>query len=652
MTTAPPPAVSSGPREEEPPAGDTPRAAAGTDELGGGGGDARRRHPFWPVGIPVAVYAALGLAAYFPTWPGDPGRIPQCTCADAGLNTWFLAATAHAVAHGHSLFFTTALNYPDGVNLTYNTQMPLLGLLATPLTLTTGPVSSLNLLMWAAFPLSATSMFLVLRRWTTWVPAAFVGGLVYGFSPYMVGQSTAHLHLIFVPLPPLILLATFELFVRRSWRAWRAGLLLGLLVAGQFLISSEILVTTVLVAVVGLVVLAIARPREVVPALRFATTGLLSALAVTAAVLAYPASVFLGGPEHYPSTVGPGSGLLIRSDLLGPVLPTSFERLVPAAWASAGNSLTSLHVTSENGAYLGVPLLVVLVWLVLRFRRLPWMRLAAAMAVVAFVLSLGSPLSVDGRSTGIPLPGAVLGHLPLVDQLVPSRISLFCWLFVAVVLALGTDALRAAPSPGHDRVPRPVQWAGLGLVGALAIASLLPRWPNPTAPTGVPPYFTSSAVERIHPGTVALTYPYGAPLHAQPMVWQAVAGMRFSLIGGYALVPDKDGVPTLFPSLLAPPAVEQFLLEQDGGVPFYFAPAITDDAELVTEVRQFLVRYHVGVVLVDPTVRQAGAVERLVSRSLARPPVTGDGIDAWYDVQGDPALSAPVAPSAPSAPAA
>ncbi len=76
MTTAPPPAVSSGPREEEPPAGDTPRAAAGTDELGGG---TRRRHPFWPVGIPVAVYAALGLAAYFPTWPGDPGRIPQCT---------------------------------------------------------------------------------------------------------------------------------------------------------------------------------------------------------------------------------------------------------------------------------------------------------------------------------------------------------------------------------------------------------------------------------------------------------------------------------------------------------------------------------------------------------------------------------------------
>ncbi len=591
--------------------------------------------------MPVAVYAALGLAAFFPTWPGDPGRIPQCTCADAGLNTWFLAATAHAVAHGHNLFFTTALNYPDGVNLTYNTQMPLLGVLATPLTLTAGPVSSLNLLMWLAFPASASAMFLVLRRWTTWTPAAFVGGLLYGFSPYMVGQSTAHLHLIFVPLPPLIVLASFELFVHRSGRAWRWGLALGLLVAAQFLISSEVLVTTVLVVVLGLVILAVARPREILPSLAYAAPGIGSSVVAVAVVLAYPVSVFLHGPERYPSAVGSSSGNLIRSDLLGPVLPTSFERLAPANWAAAGNSLTSLHVTSENGAYLGVPLLLILAWLVVRFRHLPWIRFAAAMAVVAFVLSLGSPLSVDGHSTGIPLPEGVLGRLPLVDQTVPSRITLLCWLFVAVVVALGIDALRASPTTDHDRVGRPVQWAVLGGVGVLAVASLLPRWPNPTVPTDVPGYFTSAAVERIPPGTVAVTYPYGAPLHAEPMVWQAVAGMRFSLVGGYTLVPDGHGGTSLFPSLLRPLAVEQFLLEQDGGVPFYVSPPIADDAGLVDGVRRFVRRYGVGVVLVDPSVAHAGTVERLITRALGRPPVSEGGIDAWYDVQDAPGLAAP-----------
>jgi hypothetical protein len=601
--------------------------------------------------LSVVAYAALGLAAYLPTWPGDPGRIPQCTCADAGLNTWFLAATAHAVAHGHSLFFTNALNYPDGVNLTYNTQMPLLGLVATPLTLLAGPVSSLNLLMWLAFPLSATSMFLVVRRWTTWTPAAFVAGLLYGFSPYMVGQSTAHLHLIFVPLPPVILLAAFELFVRRSGSPWHWGLALGLLCAGQLLISSEVLVTTVMVSGIGLAVLAVARPGEVAPALAFAVRGLATALLAAAAVVAYPAVVFLTGPEHYPAGAASGSGMLIRSDLLGPVLPTSFERLTPAAWASAGDSLTAFRVTSENGVYLGVPLLILLAVIVVRFRHRPWIRFSAVMVVVAFVLSLGTPLSVDGHSTGIPLPDALVAHLPLVDQLVPSRISLLMWLFVAVVVALGVDGWHGAASAasvasgadagdGAGGATRTARWALVGLLGGLTVLSLVPRWPNRTVPTGVPAYFTSGAVDRIHPGTVALTYPYAAPLHAEPMVWQALSAMRFSLVGGYALIPDGHGVPALFPSLLQPLDVEQFLFAAAGGIPFYVSPTIGDNAALVRDTRGFLRRYRVGVVLVDTSELHAGEVRGLLTRALGRPPVADGGIDAWYRVQQSPGLAA------------
>jgi hypothetical protein len=590
------------------------------------------------VGLPVAAYAALGLAAYSPTWPGDPGRIPQCTCADAGLNAWFLAVTAHAVAHGHSLFFTTALNAPDGVNLTYNTQMPLLGLVAAPLTLTAGSVSSLNLLMWLAFPVSATSMFLVLRRWTLWAPAAFVGGLLYGFSPYMVGQSTAHLHLIFVPLPPLILLAVLELFVRRAGRPWRWGLALGLLCAGQFLISSEVLVTTIVVAAIGLAVLAVARPGAVAPALVSAGSGLATALLAAAAVLAYPAVVFLTGPEHYSTGAARASGMLIRSDLLGPVLPTSFERLTPAAWASAGDSLTALRVTSENGAYIGLPLLVLLAYIVVRFRHQPWIRFGAVMAAVAFVLSLGTPLSVDGHSTGIPLPAALLAHVPLVDQLVPSRIALLLWLFVAVVVALGVDGLHRR-TPGGGGATGAASWALVGLLGGLAVLSLLPRWPNPTVPTDVPTYFTSGGVDQIRPGSVALTYPYAAPLHAEPMVWQAVSGLRFSLIGGYALIPDSRGVPALFPSLLQPVDVEQFLFAAAGGIPFYVSPTVADNAALVRDTRIFLRRYRVGVVLVDTSEVHAGEIAGLFARTLGRPAVTAGGIDAWYRVQRSPGLA-------------
>jgi hypothetical protein len=607
----------------------------------------------WAVVLSIVVYAGLALAIYFPTWPGDPNRIPQCACADAGLNTWFLAFTSHAVAHGQNLFYTSLLNHPVGVNLTYNTQMPLLGLITTPLTLIAGPVSSLNLLMWLAFPLSASSMFLVLRRWTVWTPSAFAGGLVYGFSPYMVGQSTAHLHLIFVPLPPVIVLAAYELFVRRTGSAPKWGVALGLLAAGQFLISSEVLVTTGLVVVIGLLILAVARPAQVSTSLQFAWRGLVWALAVMVAILAYPTWVYFTGPEHYTASSGAGGTSLLRSDLLGPVVPTSAERLAPSSWSAVGDRLTILGDRSENGSYLGVPLLLLLGYLGVRTWRNRWFRFAAAMAGVTFVLSLGPSLSIDGHSTGFPLPGAVLEHIPLVNQMVPSRISMLTALFVGLMVALGIDQLydtsSVGTSPkrvnGHAAEPGHgfgrVQLAAVLVVGGLAVLALIPRWPNPNVPTATPPYFTSDAVHRIRPGAVAITYPFAAPLYAQPMVWQAVTGMRFSLIGGYALIPDAHGVPELFPSLLTPVSVEDYLINQVGGIPFYNSAPVADNGTLVNEIRGFIRRYRVGVVLVDTGAVNSGEVTRLYSRVLGVSPVNSGGIDAWYDVQRAPGLRVP-----------
>ncbi len=70
-----------------------------------------------------------------------------------------------------------------------NTGITLLGVIAAPLTLLGGPVLSFNALLTLALPVSALAMYACLRRWTTWRAAAFVGGLLYGFSPYIIGQD-------------------------------------------------------------------------------------------------------------------------------------------------------------------------------------------------------------------------------------------------------------------------------------------------------------------------------------------------------------------------------------------------------------------------------------------------------------------------------
>ena len=208
------------------------------------------------------VYAGLALAAYWPVLPGDSLRIPTCECGDPSFQTWLLGWTPYALAHGHNPLFSWWTNYPAGVNLAENTNMPLLGLVAAPVTLLVSPIASYNLLLWLAFPVSAIAMYAVVRRWTSSRLAAFGAGLVYGFSAYVVGQGWGHVMLSFVPLPPLYFYQLHKLLVRREGNPYRQGLLLGVIAVLQYFISQEILASCVLLSVIGLFVYVIAEHQR------------------------------------------------------------------------------------------------------------------------------------------------------------------------------------------------------------------------------------------------------------------------------------------------------------------------------------------------------------------------------------------------------
>ena len=55
-----------------------------------------------------------------------------------------------------------------------------------------------------------------------WLPGAALGGLLYGFSPYMVGQGADHLVFTFVPIPPFIAL-TIVSILQRKGSPWRSA---------------------------------------------------------------------------------------------------------------------------------------------------------------------------------------------------------------------------------------------------------------------------------------------------------------------------------------------------------------------------------------------------------------------------------------------
>src|SRR5258707_6175842 len=165
------------------------------------------------------AYLLGAVAVTFPLWVHPAGRVPTYGAGpepDVVLNLWFMRYIGTAVSHGHlPALVTTSLNWPHGVNMMWNTSLLLPGLILAPVTLLSGPATSLVVLLAAGFFLSAISMYLVLRRWEASVGAAFIGGAFYRFSPAIRIAAIDHYHPQFAALSPLILDAAVRRGTRR-----------------------------------------------------------------------------------------------------------------------------------------------------------------------------------------------------------------------------------------------------------------------------------------------------------------------------------------------------------------------------------------------------------------------------------------------------
>lgn len=596
-----------------------------------------QRRPWRFSFVVIATYATVALIANWPAWPGDSAVTRQ---GDPSLAIWFISWWPHAIAHGWNPFFTTSMNYPVGINLEGNTSMPLLALLLSPVTMLVSPIASLNILNWLAFPASASAMYFVLRRWTHWPLAAAIGGALYGFSPYMVGQDLDHVLIAFVPLPPLIFLCIYELFVRQTGSSRRWGTALGGLFVAQFFISQEIAATTALVGIIGLTVLMIARPRQVVAAIRFAAPGGAIAFIIAAVLLAYPLWAAVAGPYHYS---GPAHGGGLNADLLGAFLPTSKELLTPAAWVTHGDLLVAGNVP-ENGSYLGAPLVTLLAYVAVRYRRDRWIRFGTVLLVLTWMLTLGGRLLVNGTPTSIPLPWTIFEKAPLFDNLLSVRLNLYVYFFVALLVGMGLDQVRL----GHGALrEKEITWRSIRtlrkarprsmLITLLTVAtvlSLVPRWPNlGTGLSEVPSYFSTPAVDRIPLGSVVLISPYPSVAETLPDLWLAIAGSRFKIIGGYGQFAVSTGGSSVFPAILQPSSIETYLFAEVAGGGFPNSKVPTAGPLLVHQMRTFLIRYHVGTVLYTTAGSFPQNVATLFTETLGSPSAAIGGVTAWYGVQ-------------------
>lgn len=595
-----------------------PEGAAGRGSIG-----ARGR-----IALVLGLYAALSAMAYWGLVVGGATTVLNPTRSDPSQTVWFLGWFAHALAAGHNPLLTTAMNVPSGYNLAQNTSVPLLGLIATPITLWVGPLVAAKVLVLAAMPASAASAYLVLRRWQVWEPAAAIGGMMYGYSPYMVDEGALHLHLTFVPLPPVILSLLARVMVSPdvspSARRRRMGLLAAA-VAGQYLISPEVLAMT---GVVGLAGLSIGWARRASTSSRGArarggAAELVVAGGISAAAVAYPVWLQFWGPLHYSGPVWPARNPWY-ADVAAMVAPSHWQAVKP--FLAAQGSWLSQSTEDETTAYIGVGVLLVGTLLAWRARRSPAVRLAAWCTLVSLVLSVGPTLVVDRRTMGFPMPFRLLDLIPLFRSILPIRFALFTCAGLAAVTAFGLSFLHGPASAG--RRPSKGWWAGTLAVAALVTVTWLPQWPYPAGATTLPPRSVAASSGQV---PVLLTYPYPAITEDEALVWQATSDFSFRVLGGYAYRAQPSGKPTLLPPLLRPAGVQEWLAgERTGFGRLYPNPPSYRD--VLSEVKPFIAMNRVDGVLVDSSERNGHEVEQLFRRVLGPPTATAGPFVLWRTV--------------------
>jgi hypothetical protein len=468
-------------------------------------GSERRR------GVPVALwavilYAALALVFWGPWVLDAPGStILGANDVDPSAYLWFFSWWPHAVLNGLNPFYTELIFVPDGYNLAWVTSMPGPSLLLAPVTLVLGPVATWNLISFACPVLSAWTAFLLCRHVTGAVLPSLAGGYLFGFSPYMFNQLRGAPQLAMVALLPVFALLVSR-HVQGSLSDRRFAVAMTAALTAQILISTEVLATSVVFGGLALVAAYVLFAERRAALQR--TAVLLALCLVATAVLAGPllAYVLFGErtlPEQalaeYPadlfSFLVPGSLLAATSERIGGDIPD---------WAT-------------GAAYLGVPLIALVVAFAWVHRRRRAAQLVVIALLAAAIAALGETLHIAGERTGVPLPWRAFSELPFLRYAIPLRFSVFVFLAASLAVAMWL-AWR----------PRATRWA-LAVVALLCLAPAVgnAQWHTRLKDVG---FFSDGTHEEfLSESDRVLTIPAAG----RNMYWHALADLSFGMAAGY-----------------------------------------------------------------------------------------------------------------------
>lgn len=270
------------------------------------------------------------------------------------------------------------------------------------------------------------------RSWLLVHAPAFLAGLYYMFLPYHVAHAQGHFGAMQMAWLPLIIWSVIQLF--RTHNVWFAALL-GIGLTIQAWSEHHYMLWLLVFSIIALLFFW----KEVNvyfsrPAHRWLAGALIVWVFVSILLPYYP-TIRLAGNGSSLLDLGEEQTMRFSSDVFSFIFPASFHPVWGGVFGSffmreAGN----INV-AESTYYLGWVVLLLLLFFHQRLARRT-KRFWLLVGGVFFVIALGPSLHVLGRELGVPLPYALIQHLPIFSAVrTVGRASVLIGLSGAVLLA-------------------------------------------------------------------------------------------------------------------------------------------------------------------------------------------------------------------------
>jgi hypothetical protein len=564
----------------------------------------RRRAEIWV----LLNYVVLAVVVLCQLWRDPNGRVLTGNKDDHGFFLFVMAHGERVVFHGANPFSDGRLNAPGVVNMMANTSVLGLSLPMAPVTHFFGPGVSVVFLLTLGLAGTAAAWYWVLSRHLVRSRvAAWIGGLWCGFAPAMISHANAHVNFVNAWLVPFIVLQVVRL--REPGRVWRGGIVLGLLLVAQVFLNEEVLLFTALALGAFVIAYGLSAPRRAMREARSFLAGLGVAGGLALILLAYPLWWQFTQAGSYHGQPFEPDEFVTDLAALG-----AFARQSVAGNVTLARAL-SASPTEDDTFFGPFGLVMIIVSMVVLWRSVA-ARATAIAGLALLVGSLGTRLRIGGVTTAIPLPFALVKHLPLIDLVSVVRLGMVAAVVAGVLLALATDRL-----PGWPRKRRRLFVAGL----VLALAPLTPK-PLATRPAAPLPAFLADGIWRQYVSGDHTMVPVPLPevtTGREGMRWAALTGLRIPMPRGYFMGPaDPPGNQT--GSWTAPPRPTSTMLRQ---IVFSGQQPVVDDT-VRAHMRADLAYWRAAVVVLVPDSAHGDVLLTTLTEALGPPKLVG-GVEIW-----------------------